>query len=58
MSILDLGSVIFQPVSGIIMWMLNKHLLPSTLTSSACNVQMSISPRVDISDGCRYSLSA
>ena len=53
MSILDLGVVIFQLVDGIIAWLQSKHLLASSQTCSACNIPMTLSPRADISDGCR-----
>ena len=36
MPILELGSVIFQPVSDIVQWMQGKHLLASSKTCSAC----------------------
>ena len=53
MSILELGTVIFQPVASIISWMQGKHLLAASMTCSACNTAMTLSDRADISDGCR-----
>ena len=53
MSILELGTVIFQPVASIISWMQGKHLLAASMTCSACNTGMTLSDRADISDGCR-----
>ena len=56
MLILDLGTVIFQPVDGIISWMQGKHLLVSRQTCSACNIPITLSERADISDRFRLVL--
>ena len=53
MSILELGPVIFQPVSEIVDWLQRKHLLASSKTCSACSTAVALSSRADISDGCR-----
>ena len=53
MAILELGPIIFQPISTIAQWMQGKGLLATSKTCPSCNAAMVLSPRADVSDGCR-----
>ena len=53
MSILTLGPVIFSPTSDLVDYLQVKQRLASQ-KQCVCGTAMQISPRADVSDGCRF----
>ena len=53
MSILQLGPVIFGPTSDLVDYLQQKGLLAAQ-KQCGCGAAMCISPRSDVSDGCRF----